>query len=106
HSPRPAREHLDALMQLAAEDRHPWNMGECAVWARRFGRAAPAADGLPEPFRLELKGDIDGAAAAWDALGMPYAAALVRLQSDDAAVLNRAVEALEPMGADAAARMA
>lgn len=105
-APGAASEHLDALMQLAAEDRHPWNMGERAVWARRFGRAAPAGDGLPEPFRLELKGDIDGAAAAWDALGMPYAAALVRLQSDDPAVLNRAVEVLEPMGADAAAQMA
>lgn len=105
-APGAASEHLDALMQLAAEDRHPWNMGERAVWARRFGRAAPAGDSLPEPFRLELKGDIDGAAAAWDALGMPYAAALVRLQSDDPSVLNRAVEVLEPMGADAAAQMA
>lgn len=98
-------EHLDALMTLAAEDRHPWNMGERAVWAKRYGREAEAlrANTLPEPFRRELDGDLEGAAQAWDALGMPYAAAIVRLQMNDAAALAAAVGQLETMGAVAAA---
>lgn len=105
-TPAAASEHLDALLQLAAEDRHPWNMGERAVWARRLGLDAPAPADLPEPFRLELNGDMDAAAAAWDVLGMPYAAALVRLQGGDAEKLSHAVEALDAMGAGAAAAMA
>lgn len=104
----PAREHLDALMELSVNDRHPWNMGERAIWAKRFGR--PPGDvrhnELPEPFRCELDGDLAGAAAAWDALGLPYAAALVRLQSDDPDVLAAAVRELDNMGAAAAAAKA
>ena len=98
-------EHLDALLALSDDDRHAWNMGERAVWARRYGRPARGirVNDLPEPFRRELDGDLAGAAAAWDALGMPYAAALVRLQSDDPDVLVAAVCELEAIGAAAAA---
>lgn len=104
--PAAATEHLDALMDLTAADRHPWNMGERAVWAHRFGRRDISAEGLPEPFRLEIAGDTEGAANAWLALGMPYAAALVRLQSDREDQLTQAVEALQSMGASAAAALA
>ncbi len=99
------QEHLDALLALSGADRHAWNLGERAVWARRYGRAAPdeRLNDLPEPFRRELDGDLAGAAAAWDALGMPYAAALVRLQSDTGEVLGAAVRELGAMGAQAAA---
>ncbi len=99
-----ADEHLDALLALSAQDRHPWNIGERAVWARRFGRAVPGIqpNELPEPFRLELTGDLSAAAAAWDALGMPYAAAIVRSRIEDAGALADAVRELQSMGAEAA----
>ena len=99
------QEHLDALLALSGADRHAWNLGECAVWARRYGRTAPdeRLNDLPEPFRRELDGDLAGAATAWDALGMPYAAALVRLQSEAGEVLGAAVRDLGGMGAQAAA---
>jgi DNA-binding CsgD family transcriptional regulator len=102
------QEHLDALLALADGDRHAWNLGERAVWARRYGRDAAGlrVNDLPEPFRRELDGDLDGAAAAWEALGMPYAAALVRLQSNDGEVISAAVRELEAMGALAAASLA
>lgn len=95
------REHLAALLALSDEDRHAWNLGERAVWARRYGMdAAPGRQNdLPEPFRRELDGDFAGAAAAWEALAMPYAAALVRLQSDEPEALSAAVRELDGMGA-------
>jgi DNA-binding CsgD family transcriptional regulator len=99
------QEHLAALLALSGADRHAWNLGERAVWARRYGLAAPDERliDLPEPFRRELDGDLAGAAAAWDALGMPYAAALVRLQSDEGEVIGAAVRELGAMSAQAAA---
>ncbi|ABI78169.1 transcriptional regulator, LuxR family [Hyphomonas neptunium ATCC 15444] len=103
-----AGEHLDALLALADGDRHPWNIGERAVWARRMGREIPLLDmvALPEPLRLELAGEIEPAAQAWRALGMPYAAALVCVQSDDVDLLSQAVHELQAMGAEAAAAYA
>lgn len=103
-----ANEHLDALFALSEGDRHPWNIGERAVWARRLGRVKPGVDmaALPEPFRLELEGQIEPAAQAWRALGMPYAAALVCLQSDNPDLLSQAVHDLQAMGAEAGAAYA
>ncbi|MEQ9505908.1 MAG: AAA family ATPase [Hyphomonas sp.] len=99
------QEHLDALLALSSEERHPWNMGERAVWAKRYGRevADVRSNSLPEPFRLELDGDHEAAAAAWEALGLPYAAALVRLQMNEPDAFVTAVRDLETMGAAAAA---
>ena len=103
-----ANEHLDALFALSEGDRHPWNIGERAVWARRLGRMKPGVDAaaLPEPFRLELEGKIEPAAQAWRGLGMPYAAALVCLQTDDGDLLGQAVHDLQSMGAEAGAAFA
>jgi DNA-binding NarL/FixJ family response regulator len=100
----PGEEHLDAVLALSADERHFWNLGERALWAKRYGRKpVPAShNDLPEPFRRELEGDLEGAARAWEALSMPYAAAMVRLQSDDPRMLGAAVQAFEAMGASAA----
>lgn len=103
-NPAAGQDHLDALLALSSDERHPWNLGERAVWARRLGRDAAhlRTNILPEPFLRELDGDYPAAARAWETLGMPYAAALVRLQSDDAAMISAAVKDLEAMGAEAA----
>lgn len=107
-NPGLAGEHLDALFTLADGDRHPWNIGERAVWARRLGRQVPGLtpETLPEPFQLELAGKIEQASDAWRALGMPYASAIVRLQSDDVELLGQAVHDLQAMGAEAGAAFA
>lgn len=96
--------HLEALIQLDTADRHPWNNGERAVWARRFGiaPAASLANDLPTPFVHELAGNLEDAALAWDALGMAYQASLVRIQSDDKDALARAIRDLTGLGANAA----
>lgn len=103
-NPAAGQEHLDALLALSSDERHPWNLGERAIWAKRLGRdvAHLRTNSLPEPFRLELDGNLPAAAEAWEALGMPYAAALVRLQSEDAGMIAAAVKDLEAMDAAAA----
>ena len=53
---------------------------------------------LPEPHRLELTGDWARAAAAWDALGCPYDAALALLEGDEAA-LREALSCFSRLGA-------
>jgi tetratricopeptide (TPR) repeat protein len=104
-NPSLAEPHLGSLLALSRDDRHAWNVGEVAIWAKRFGHAGAAAplNTLPLPCRLELEGDHAGAGEAWDKLSMPYAAALARLQSTDEALIVAAVGQLEALGAGAAA---
>jgi DNA-binding CsgD family transcriptional regulator/tetratricopeptide (TPR) repeat protein len=83
-----------------------WMRGLVATWLRRTGSPRPARGIAAEPFELELRGDLDGAARAWQALGCPYDAALALLGADDEASLRRSVAVLDGLGAAAAARVA
>ena len=58
------------------------------------------------PYALELAGDLAGAAAAWDVIGRPYDAALVRLGSTDEAELRQALSVFDDLGAKPAAAAA
>ena len=83
----------------------PWLFGSVATWLFRLGQPADIS-GLPEPYALEAAGDWLAAAAAWERLGRPYDAALVRLCSRDEAALRQALAALDDLGARAAAAAA
>ncbi|MER7273030.1 LuxR C-terminal-related transcriptional regulator [Dactylosporangium sp. NPDC000244] len=83
-----------------------WLRGWVATWLRRTGSDRPARGELAEPFALEWAGDHAGAAAAWDALGCPYDAALARLGAGDEPGVRRALAAFDDLGATAAARVA
>lgn len=86
-----------------AQRRDGWRRAELAVWRRRLGLPAPADADWPEPARRALAGDAAGAAAAWDALGMPYDAALAL--ADGGEVQQRtAVARLQSLGALPAVR--
>jgi DNA-binding NarL/FixJ family response regulator len=62
---------------------------------------------LPEPYALEIAGDWQGAAAAWERLGRTYDAALTRIvSSQDDAVLRAALAVLDDLGARATAAAA
>jgi DNA-binding CsgD family transcriptional regulator len=87
---------------------NPWSAGAFAAWCRRCGEA-PAA--LPEhialPWALELQGRPGEAAAAWAELGLPFEAAMARLQQallgDDAdAALTEGAQTLARIGAQPA----
>lgn len=84
----------------------PWCRAQLLIWRRRLGMpdvALPA--NAPEPFAREAAGDLDGAAAAWAHLGIPYQQALVWL-GGDAAQLQQALALLTPLDAGLAARRA
>ena len=103
-----ALEHIHRLMQLTSSDRHPWNMGDRAVWADRFGiqSASHIAQSLPHPYRLELEGNYEDAAKAWTTIGAPYEAAMVKLRSKDSTLLTEAIEAFQEIGAGLALKKA
>ena len=84
----------------------PWLFGSVVSWLSRLGQPAGEASGVPEPFALELAGDGQEAAAAWERLGRPYDAALARLGSRDEAALRQALAVLDDLGAKATAGVA
>ncbi|MFG5408958.1 helix-turn-helix transcriptional regulator [Piscinibacter sakaiensis] len=73
---------------------------------QRCGRtpAGVCADTLPEPFRQELAGDIDAAAAAWEALGYRYDQGLCLLHGGVSQV-RQGVALLLALGAQPAAAL-
>jgi DNA-binding CsgD family transcriptional regulator len=123
----PRLESAAALVQEAVSvPGTQWSAGNLAVWLRRLGGPAGAAQeygaGAPgvtagasavvaavvtavvaEPFALQLEGRADEAAQRWQALGAPYERALARVESPDEQTAVAAVADLETMGAWAAA---
>ena len=100
-----AAEEARAAYPLALEKRHLWFAGELAYWQRQAGTLDSWPDWVAEPYRLQLAGSAEAAAAAWSAHGCPYEAA--RALSDAAAEppLREALSELERLGAAPAARV-
>ncbi len=76
------------------------------MWRHRAGIDVVAARPLPDPIALELQGRHREAAAAWDALGSPYEAAVALSLADDSALVAEAHGRLLRMGARPAAAAA
>ena len=70
--------------------------GSTAVWARRFRLQHAESSSVPEKWAAELRGDVAGAVARWDAVGAPYEAALVLAFSPST---DDQVESLRRLGA-------
>lgn len=87
------------VMPLALERGEDWIVGELAAWQHRAGQLITLPHRVPEPFALEISGQPLDAAAAWDAMGNPYQAALCRAASADAAALAAAYASLMSLGA-------
>ena len=79
-----------------------WRIGELAVWRRRAGLRDELDPRTPTRYRLELEGDLEGAAAIWSGLGCDYEAALALASSDDERLLRRSLTILQRLGARAA----
>jgi DNA-binding CsgD family transcriptional regulator len=80
-----------------------WWAGELEVWRHRAGLDDGDPAGLPEPYRLEITGDAEGAARWWQERGCAYDAALALAGSGDRAALRRALDMLHELGAHPAA---
>jgi len=90
----------------AAGQIDPWRAGSLAIWLSRLQAQADPPAGLAEPYALEMAGDRQRAAQAWERIGRPYDAALVWVMSSDEAGLRGAVKTLDDLGARAVAAVA
>ena len=80
-----------------------WFAGELEVWRHRAGLDCGDPAELPEPYRLEITGDAEGAARWWRERDCTYDAALALAGSSAPAALRRALDMLHELGAHPAA---
>jgi DNA-binding NarL/FixJ family response regulator len=96
---------VDACRDLLRASTQPgleWARGELATWLRRLDPSAPldlAAD-VAEPYRLQLAGDFEAAATAWEQLGAPYEQALALIDAGSSDSTRAGVDILDRLGAD------
>ena len=88
-----------AVYPLALEKRHLWFAGELAYWQWRAGAFDEVPEWISPPYRLQLDGDVEGAAAAWRARLCPYEAARTLADAGDESALAE----LDALGARPAA---
>jgi DNA-binding CsgD family transcriptional regulator/tetratricopeptide (TPR) repeat protein len=91
-----------ALLQSAPHVGLEWARGELASWLHRLDPSVDAAD-IAEPFRLQLHGDLEGAAEIWGRLTAPYERALALVDTGDPEHARVGVDLLDRLGADAVA---
>jgi DNA-binding CsgD family transcriptional regulator/tetratricopeptide (TPR) repeat protein len=96
------------ILGLAQERASPWLTGELHVWLFRSGHPVEVSTDIAEPWRLELYGDPEGAAAAWRSIGCPLEAAMSLAWAEGAehGARRAAVEELQRLGAHQAAAVA
>jgi DNA-binding CsgD family transcriptional regulator len=102
-----ARAEADTGLATATEHVDPWLTGRLRRWAHLAGGPHDAAlvSDTVTPYRHEVSGDWQAAAAEWSRLGCPYDAAVAQLGGDIAAV-RAAADTFRRLGARAAARRA
>jgi DNA-binding CsgD family transcriptional regulator len=80
-----------------------WFAGDTEVWRHRAGLDSGDPADLPEPYRMEITGDADGAARWWQERGCAYDAALALACSGGPLLMRRALDMLHDLGAQPAA---
>jgi DNA-binding CsgD family transcriptional regulator len=99
------REDADLLATLAAahdlslKRADPWIRGELAFWLWRHGRLKAPVPAVPEPFALQIAGNWQGAAQAWERIGCPYEQAMALADADKEADLRAGLGIAERLGA-------
>ena len=93
---------VQPVYELAHARRDLWMKGELALWMWRAGVFTEAPADIAEPYALEIAGDWQGAARAWQAIGCPYEQANALASGGEREQLE-ALTILEKLGATAAA---
>ena len=76
-----------------------WIQGELAFWLWRHGRLDTVPAKVARPFALQMAGDWQGAAQAWEEIGCSYEQAMALADSDREGPLRTALEIFERMDA-------
>ena len=96
---------VDEALPHALRAGERWRIGQLLCWRQRAGGVADEVPpDLPEPCALELQGQPEAAAAAWAALGCPYAQALTLAAAGDAHAVQ-GLGLLAELGAQGALRL-
>ncbi len=98
NDPKKTLEEVESFYEVAIKNRQPGFAAELAYWRWRAGDRVETFDWMVRPFVLEIQGDWQGAADAWDALGCPYEQARALANGDSAAQIA-ALTIFEQMGA-------
>lgn len=98
------RAEIEPIYELARQRPEPWRLGELSLWLWRAGALDQVPEGVALPYRLEMSGDWQGAAAEWERLGCPYEQALALANGDRAAQL-KALDILTRLDAGPAAAL-
>jgi DNA-binding CsgD family transcriptional regulator/tetratricopeptide (TPR) repeat protein len=93
-----SRSEAQAAWDLALHHRHPWHTGELAYWQWRAADALVMPDWAARPFRLQIAGDWQAAASAWQQLNCPYEEARALAAGDETAQ-RQALRSFEQLGA-------
>lgn len=106
-----AKKHIEALNELAKSILNPWQLGELLVWCLRMNLSYAklnvlpiSSEKIPAPYAEELAGNSQTAYDSWQALSMPFNAALALLQTsgkDRQSAFLTAYSMLESMHAKA-----
>jgi DNA-binding CsgD family transcriptional regulator/tetratricopeptide (TPR) repeat protein len=91
---------------LAVELKSSWHIGELGWWLWRSGVLDDPPEGALRPFARQIAGDWEASALEWTEHGLPYEAAMARLDSPDVSDLRSAVETFDRLGAVAARELA
>jgi DNA-binding CsgD family transcriptional regulator len=90
---------------LAQKHAYPWYIGDVAIWLWRGGALQEAPTHTFSAYALQISGDWQKAAHAWEQLGCPYEQALALLDGDETAQ-RLALDIFERLGAAPAAEIA
>ncbi|MFN8679506.1 MAG: LuxR C-terminal-related transcriptional regulator [Thermomicrobiales bacterium] len=104
--PPRARAELDAVCEAVFARANPWDRGRCAWLLWQAGARDLPLEGLADPYARQIAGDWAGAAAAWRAVGDPYAEALALAAGDDPGLIRQAALIFDQLGAYPAHRQA
>ena len=91
-----------AAYEIAAAHRHRWHVGEFSFWRWQAGEEVTPPGWCAAPFVLQISGDWQGAAKAWQDLNCPYEQARALADGDQSAQ-TQALEMFDRLGAVPAA---
>jgi len=95
---------VSPVYELARDQRDAWGKGMMAVWLWRAGALDSIPTDIALPFTLEISGDWQGAARAWQELGCPYERANMLGSYGGESELREALAVYEELGAAPAAQ--
>ena len=85
--------------QMSCKISDSWMQGELAFWLWRAGRLKETPEQIAPPWALQMAGDWQGAAAAWEALNCPYERAMALAECKNDSAVRTALQIFEGLGA-------